>query len=161
MICQSPSFIDYFVRKVDSLGIPVVTPGGALGAHIDAGSFLPHLPQTDYPAGALVAAFYLVSGIRGMERGTISSVRLEDGSDLLADIELMRLAFPRRVFTLSQVEYAVDRLLWLYRNRDLVGGLEWEKEPKVLRFFVGRLKAKGGWPEKLIAKFRADFGDSL
>lgn len=161
MICQSPSFIDYFVRKVDSLGIPVVTPGGALGAHIDAGAFLPHIPQTDYPAGALVAAFFLVSGIRGMERGTISSVRLEDGSDLLADIELMRLAFPRRVFTLSQVEYAVDRLLWLYRNRELVGGLEWEKEPKVLRFFVGRLKAKGDWPEKLMAKFRADFGDSL
>jgi tryptophanase len=146
---------------VDSLGIPVVTPAGALGAHIDAGQFLSHLPQTDYPAGALVAAFFLISGIRGMERGTISSVRLEDGSDLLADIELMRLAFPRRVFTLSQVEYAIDRLLWLYKNRELVGGLEWEKEPKVLRFFVGRLKAKGDWPEKLMGKFRADFGDSL
>lgn len=161
MICQSPAFIEYFVKKVDSLGIPVVTPAGALGAHIDAGQFLSHLPQTDYPAGALVAAFYLISGIRGMERGTISSVRLEDGSDLLADIELMRLAFPRRVFTLSQVEYAIDRLLWLYKNRELVGGLEWEKEPKVLRFFVGRLKAKGDWPEKLMGKFRADFGDSL
>ncbi|PKL12713.1 MAG: tryptophanase, partial [Spirochaetae bacterium HGW-Spirochaetae-8] len=102
MICQSPAFIDYFVKEADALGIPVVTPGGALGAHIDAGTFLSHIPQTQYPAGALVAAYYLVSGIRGMERGTISSVRLDDGSDLLADIELMRLAFPRRVFTLSQ-----------------------------------------------------------
>jgi tyrosine phenol-lyase len=161
MICQSPSFIEYFVKKVDALGIPVVTPAGALGAHIDAGQFLSHLPQTVYPAGALVSAFYLISGIRGMERGTISSVRLPDGTDLLADIELMRLAFPRRVFTLSQIEYAIDRLTWLYRNRELVGGLEWEKEPKVLRFFVGRLKAIGDWPERLMAKFRADFGDSL
>ncbi len=161
MISQSPSFIDYFVRKVDSLGLPVVTPGGALGAHIDAGSFLSHLPQEVYPAGALVAAFFLTSGIRGMERGTISSVRLEDGSDLLADIELMRLAFPRRVFTLSQVEYAIDRLKWLYDNRELVGGLEWDEEPEVLRFFVGRLKPIGDWPEKLMAKFREDFGDSL
>lgn len=161
MISQSPSFIDYFVRRTDALGLPVVTPGGALGAHIDAGTFLSHIPQQEYPAGALVAAYYLISGIRGMERGTISSVRLEDGSDLLADIELMRLAFPRRVFTLSQVEYAIDRLQWLFDNRELVGGLEWEKEPKVLRFFVGRLKAKGDWPVKLMAKFREDFGDSL
>lgn len=161
MICQSPSFIDYFVRTVDELGLPVVTPGGALGAHIDAGAFLEHLPQQEYPAGALVAAFYLISGIRGMERGTISSVRLPDGSDLLADIELMRLAFPRRVFTLSQIEYAIDRLKWLYENRELVGGLQWDKEPAVLRFFVGRLKPIGDWPEKLMAKFRADFGDSL
>jgi tryptophanase len=149
------------VRKVDSLGIPVVTPGGALGAHIDAGSFLSNVPQTEYPAGALVAAFYLVSGIRGMERGTISSVRLEDGSDLLADVELMRLAFPRRVFTLSQIEYAVDRLYWLYENRSLVGGLQWEKEPKLLRFFLGRLQPIGDWPERLMAKFRADFKQSL
>ncbi|MCF7952679.1 MAG: tryptophanase [Spirochaetales bacterium] len=161
MICQSPAFIDYFVKRVDALGMPVVTPGGALGAHIDAGSFLPHIPQTEYPAGALVSAFYLISGIRGMERGTISSVRLSDGNDLLADIELMRLAFPRRVFTLSQIEYTIDRLTWLYKNRDLVGGLQWDKEPEVLRFFVGRLKPIGDWPEKLMAKFRADFGDSL
>jgi tyrosine phenol-lyase len=161
MINQSPGFIDYFVKKVDSMGLPVVTPGGALGAHIDAGSFLPHLPQTEYPAGALVSAFFLTSGVRGMERGTISSVRLPDGSDLPADIELMRLAFPRRVFTLSQVEYVIDRLAWLYENRELVGGLQWDREPEVLRFFVGRLKPIGDWPQKLMAKFRADFGDSL
>lgn len=161
MINQSPGFIDYFVRKVDAMGLPVVTPGGALGAHIDAGSFLAHIPQTEYPAGALVSAFYIISGVRGMERGTISSVRQADGSDLPADIELMRLAFPRRVFTLSQVEYVIDRLAWLYDNRELVGGLQWDKEPEVLRFFVGRLKPIGDWPEKLMARFRADFGDSL
>lgn len=161
MICQSPSFIDHFVRKADSLGLPVVTPAGALGAHIDAMAFLPHIPQEQYPAGALVAAYYLISGIRGMERGTISSVRLEDGSDLLADVELMRLAFPRRVFTLSQTEYALDRLYWLYENRDLVGGLTWKEEPKVLRFFVGRLQAIDNWPERLMKKFKEDFGTSL
>ncbi len=161
MICQSPSFIDYFVRKVDGMGIPVVTPGGALGAHVDAMAFLDHIPQTEYPAGALVAAFYLASGVRGMERGTVSSVREADGNDLLADMELMRLAFPRRVFTLSQVDYTADRLAWLYENRKLVGGLEWDEEPKVLRFFLGRLKPVSDWPEKLMAKFRKDFGDSL
>ena len=161
MICQSPSFIQYFVEKLDGLGLPVVTPGGALGAHIEAMHFIPHLPQEQYPAGALVAAFYLASGVRGMERGTVSSVRDENGKDVLSDLELMRLAFPRRVFTLSQTEYCIDRLRWLYENRDLIGGLEWEEEPKVLRFFVGRLKPIGDWPQKLMAKFRQDFGDSL
>ncbi len=162
MICQSPSFISYFVEKADSMGIPVVTPAGGLGAHVDAKGFLSHIPQEEYPAGALVAAFYIISGIRGMERGTISSVRdSETGKDYLADMELMRLAFPRRVFTLSQIEYTIDRLKWLYDNRELVGGLQWDKEPRLLRFFLGKLKPIGNWPEKLIKKFRADFGDSL
>jgi len=161
MICQSPSFIDYFIKKTDSLGIPVVTPGGALGAHVDAMGFLPHLPQDQYPAGALVAAFYLISGVRGMERGTISSVRDQDGKDIPADVELMRLAFPRRVFTLSQIEYTIDRLAWLFDNRELVGGLQWDQEPKLLRFFLGKLKPVGDWPKKLMEAFRRDFGSSL
>jgi len=161
VIGQSPAFIKYLVETLDAQGVPVVTPPGGLGCHVDAGGFLPHVPQTEYPAGALVAAYYIASGVRGMERGTISSVRDEAGNDVLADVELMRLAMPRRVFTLSQVKYAADRLLWLYENRELVGGLKFEYEPKVLRFFLGRLVPTSDWPERLTAKFRADFGDSL
>jgi tyrosine phenol-lyase len=161
VVGQSPSFINYAVQELDKLGLPVIMPGGALGCHVDAGQFLSHIPQSEYPAGAMVAAFYLVSGIRGMERGTLSSIRDENGADILADLELMRLAFPRRVFTLSQVEYLIDRLNWLYHNRELVGGLIFVEEPPVLRFFTGRLKPVSNWPEKLVKKFRADFGDSL
>jgi tryptophanase len=161
VVGQSPSFINYAAIELDKLGIPVIMPGGALGCHVDAKQFLSHVPQADYPAGALVAAFYVVSGVRGMERGTMSSIRDEQGNDILADLELMRLAFPRRVFTLSQVEYLIDRLNWLYLNRELVGGIRFYEEPPVLRFFTGRCKPIGNWPEKLVAKFRADFGDSL
>lgn len=161
VINQSPSFIAYLVKELEKLNIPVVTPAGALGCHLDAMGFLPHIPQQEYPAGALAAAFYIISGARGMERGTISSVRDEHGNDLLADVELLRLAFPRRVFTLSQTKYVLDRLNWLYNNRNLVGGLKFVEEPAVLRFFNGRLAPTSNWPEKLIAKFRQDFGDSL
>ena len=161
VISQSPSFIEYAVNSLDAMGVPVITPAGALGCHIDAMGFLPHVPQQQYPAGALAAALFIVSGARGMERGTISSVRDENGNDLLADVELLRLAFPRRVFTLSQTKFIIDRVKWLYDNRDLVGGLEWVEEPPMLRFFMGRLKPIGNWTEKLIAKFKADFGDSL
>lgn len=161
VISQSPSFIEYFIGEMVKLGIPCVTPAGGLGAHIDAGGFLPHIPQAEYPAGALAAAYYIISGVRGMERGTLSSVRDEDGNDILSDAELLRLAFPRRVFTLSQVRYAADRMKWLYDNRELVGGLTFVEEPPVLRFFMGSLKANSDWPQKLAAKFRADFPDSL
>lgn len=161
VISQSPSFIEYLVNALESHGIPVVTPPGGLGCHVDAMGFLPHVPQEQYPAGALAAAFYLISGVRGMERGTISSIRDENGNDILADVELLRLAMPRRVFTLSQVKYVEDRLNWLYKNRDLVGGLKFVEEPPILRFFDGRLGPVSDWPEKLMAKFREDFGDSL
>jgi len=161
VISQSPSFIEYAVNSLDSAGVPVITPAGALGCHIDSMGFLPHVPQQQYPAGALAAALFIISGIRGMERGTISSVRDENGDDILADVELLRLAFPRRVFTLSQTKFVIDRVLWLYDNRELVGGLEWIQEPPLLRFFMGTLKPVSDWPQKLIAKFKADFGDSL
>jgi len=161
IISQSPMFIEYSVNQLDSAGIPVITPAGALGCHIDAKDFLPHLKQTDYPAGALAAALFIVSGVRGMERGTISSVRDEDGNDILADVELLRLAFPRRVFTLSQTMFMLDRVKWLYENRELIGGLKWVEEPPLLRFFMGRLEPAYDWTEKLVAKFKEDFGDSL
>ena len=161
MISQSPTFIAYLVNDLEKKGIPVVTPPGVLGCHVDAMSFCSHIPQHEYPAGAPAAAFYLISGVRGMERGTISSVRDEKGNEILADVELLRLAVPRRVFTLSQIKYVSDRLQWLYANRHLIGGLKFTYEPPVLRFFMGGLEPTSDWPAKLVDKFRKDFGDSL
>ncbi len=161
MISQSPSFIKYIVDEATKLGIPMITPAGVLGAHVNAMEFCKHISQREYPAGALAAALFLISGVRGMERGTISNQRDEDGNEPLADMELLRLAVPRRVFTLSQVKYVVDRLKWLFDNRELIGGLRFTYEPKVLRFFMGKLEPTSDWPQKLMAKFKADFGDSL
>jgi Tryptophanase len=161
VISQSPSFIAYLVNEAEKRGIPMVTPAGVLGAHVNAMEFCSHLPQTQYPAGALGAAFFLISGVRGMERGSISNQRDEYGNETYADMELLRLAVPRRVFTLSQIKYVLDRLAWLYENRELIGGLKFVYEPPVLRFFMGRLAPVSDWPQKLIAKFREDFGESL
>ena len=161
MICQSPSYIKYLVEELEKRGIPMVTPPGVLGAHVNAMEFCKHIPQEEYPAGALAAAFYICSGIRGMERGTMSSVRDEEGKEILADVELLRLAVPRRVFTLSQINYVIDRMTWLWDNRHLIGGLKFTYEPPVLRFFMGGLEPTSDWPSKLMDKFRKDFGDSL
>lgn len=161
MINQGPQFIEYMVEKLNEKGVPVVTPAGGLGCHIDAMQFVSHIPQNQYPAGALAAALYIASGVRGMERGTISEQRDENGNETFANVELLRLAMPRRVFTRSQVDYAIDRIVWLYENRQLIEGLTFVEEPKVLRFFFGKLTAVSDWQTKLAAKFREDFGDSL
>ena len=158
IISQGPQFIDHTVRALDSLGIPMITPGGGLGAHIDARQFVSHIPSEEYPAGSLVAALYLCGGIRGMERGTLSEERNPDGSERIASVEMVRLAFPRRVFTLSQTEYVIDRVKWLYDHREMIGGLRFVHEPKTLRFFTGKLEATSDWPEKLVAEYIKDFG---
>jgi tyrosine phenol-lyase len=157
----SPEFIEYFVGRLLENGLPAVTPAGGLACHIDAKRFLPHLPQSQYPAGALAAAIYLASGVRSMERGTVSMDRDAEGNDVPADLELARLAVPRRVYTLSQIEYAVDRLTWLYQHRDLVGGLKFVEEPKVLRFFFGRLAPLDNWGARLAEAFQAEFGKDV
>jgi len=159
MISQSPQFIAHMAKELDQRGIPVVKPAGGLGCHLNARAFVDHIPSHEYPAGALAAALYIASGIRGMERGTMSEQRDESGRENPADLELLRLALPRRVFTLSQVKYVVDRITWLYENRKLIGGLTFVDEPKTLRFFFGRLEAASDWPEKLAARFKADLGD--
>ncbi|MDR2300998.1 MAG: tryptophanase [Deltaproteobacteria bacterium] len=160
-ISQTPLFVEALGKELEALNVPVVTPYGGLGCHVDASRFVPHIPQVEYPAAALCSAIYLVSGVRGMERGTLSESRNPDGSEHLSNMELVRLAIPKRVFTHSQIKFAADRIGWLYRNRSLIGGLTFEDEPKTLRFFLGRLKPIGDWQERLMAKYLGDMPSGL
>ena len=160
-ISQGPEFIEYLVKELDDYGVPVIKPAGGLGCHLNCSEIVPDIPHDQYPAAAVGAAVFIAGGIRGMERGTMSEQREPDGTERFAELELLRLAVPRRVFTLSQIKYCADRVKWVWDNRKLIGGLQWTMEPKVLRFFFGRMKEIGYWQEELVAKFRQDFGDSL
>ena len=161
VINQTPIFVEALGKELQKQGVPVVTPFGGLGCHVDAGRFVEHIPQSHYPAGALAAAIYLISGVRGMERGTLSEQRNPDGSEHLSTMELVRLAVPKRVFTFSQIRFVADRLTWLHQNRQLIGGLEFEDEPQTLRFFLGTLRPLGDWQEKLLKKFLQDMPNGL
>lgn len=161
VISQGPQFIEFMTNELCRAGVPVVTPPGGLGCHLNAMEFLPHVPQAEYPAGALASALYLASGVRGMERGTMSEARRPDGTEVYSQMELLRLAMPRRVFTLSQVKYAIDRIVWLHGRRDIIGGLTFTEEPETLRFFLGKLSPTSDWQTELVRAFREDFGDSL
>jgi tryptophanase len=160
IISQGPQFIQYMTDELLQAGVPVVTPAGGLGCHLNAVEFLPHVPQHQYPAGALASAPYIAGGIRGMERGTMSEARDSDGSEVFSQMELLRLATPRRVFILSQVKYAIDRIIWLYSHRDSTGGLTFTEEPAILRFFVGKLKPVSDRQTQLMKAFREELGDS-
>jgi len=157
---SSADLIEYFVNEMVKRGIPAVTPPGGLAGHVDAMKFLPHIPQSQYPAGAMAAALFLASGVRSMERGTISMDRDAAGKDVFSDVELCRMAVPRRVYSMSHINYVVDRLEWLLHHRDLVGGLKFYSEPPVLRFFTGKLKALNNWGQRLADAFAADFGEN-
>lgn len=86
MINQGPQFIAYMSDELQKKGVPVVTPAGGLGCHLNAMEFVKHIPQSEYPAGALAAALYLVSGVRGMERGTMSEQRDENENEPLSKV---------------------------------------------------------------------------
>lgn len=161
VISQTPLFVNALGQELQKAGVPIITPLSGLGCHVDAGRFVDHIPQQEYPAGALAAAIFIAGGIRGMERGTLSEQRNPDGTEQFSNMELVRLAIPKRVFTLSQIKYAADRIAWLYENRRLIGGLEFVSEPPTLRFFFGRLKDIGGWQERLVKKYREDMPDGL
>jgi tyrosine phenol-lyase len=155
-------FVRYFVERLCEEGVPVVTPAGGLACHIDARRFAPHLPQNQYIAGAVAAAIYITSGIRSMERGTISTDRdPTTGEEIMADLELARLAVPRRTYTMSHIEYAVDRLAWLHKHREMIHGLKFVQEPPVLRFFFGRLAPVDNWAVELAAAFKAEYGEGM
>ena len=161
VISQTAIFVEALVDLLGARGVPCVVPAGGLGCHVDAMRFVDHVPQDQYRAGALAAAVYLAGGIRGMERGTLSEERNPDGTDHLSCMELLRLALPKRAFTLSQLEFVADRIGWLYEHRELIGGLTFVEEPKQMRFFLGRLAPVGDWPEKLTAAFRKDMPSLL
>jgi len=152
--------IKYFVNRLVEMGIPVVTPPGGLACHLDATKFLPSIPPTQYPAGALAAALYVASGIRSMERGTLSMDRDKERNEVLSDLELTRIALPRRVYTMSHIEYAVDRIEWVYNHRSLIKGLRFVYEPHVLRFFLGKLEAIDNWGRNLCEAYKKDLGSS-
>jgi tyrosine phenol-lyase len=131
----------YLGGKMREWGIPVVLPIGGHGVFIDARSFLPHLPQEQYPAQALASAIYLDSGVRAMERGIVSAGRnKETGQENKPRLELVRLTIPRRVYTQAHMDVVAESVLGVFEGRAAVRGLRMVYEPRYLRFFQARFE---------------------
>jgi len=136
--------VEYLAERLAKAGIPMVTPAGGHALYIDAKAMLPHVPVSEYPAWALSCALYLVGGIRSVEIGSVMFGQQPDGSEKPAAMELVRLAFPRRVYTQSHVDYLAEVLLYVNERRDTVRGMRIVEQPPALRHFTARLEPAHG-----------------
>jgi len=139
-------YLQYRIRSVAYLGdiltangIPIVQPPGGHAIYIDAKTMLPHIPQSEYPAWALSLALYLEGGIRSVEIGSVMFGHQPDGSEKPAAMELVRLAFPRRVYTQSHVDYLAEVLLYVNSIKDEIRGVKIVESPPMLRHFSAKM----------------------
>ncbi|MBV6404281.1 MAG: tyrosine phenol-lyase [Flavobacteriales bacterium] len=136
--------VEYLGKKLIDMGIPIVLPIGSHGVFLDAKAFLPHVPQTAFPAQALAAELYIDSGVRAMERGIVSAGRnKETGDHYYPELELVRLTIPRRVYTQAHMDVVAESVERVYERRDRITGLKMTYEPKYLRFFQARFEPLG------------------
>ena len=131
--------IAYLGEKLTAAGVPIVLPTGGHAVYIDAGAMLPHIPPLQYPAWSLCNALYLVGGVRGVEIGSVMFGLQPDGTERPAANELVRLAFPRRVYTQSHVDYLAEVILAVNADRAALHGYRIIEQAPVLRHFTARL----------------------
>ena len=127
----------YLGNHIAAQGVPIVQPPGGHAVYIDARAFLPHIPPAQFPGVALAAELYLEGGIRSVEIGTLMFGRA-------AKMDLVRLAIPRRVYTQSHIDYVVEVILEVWKNRDKIQGLKLSHEAPFLRHFMARLEPVEG-----------------
>ncbi len=131
--------VQYLADRLVAAGVPIVTPPGGHALYIDAKAMLPHIPQSQYPAWALSCALYLIGGVRSVEIGSMMFGQQPDGSEKPAAMELVRLAFPRRVYTQSHVDYLAEVLLYVNERRASISGMRIVEQPPALRHFTVKL----------------------
>jgi tyrosine phenol-lyase len=133
--------VEYVGEKLMDGGIPIVRPIGGHAVFLDATQFFPEMPQDHFPAQTLAAEIYVDSGVRTMERGVVSAGRdKETGEHNYPSLELVRLTFPRRVYTQAHCDVTIESVHEVWENRESMRGLKMVHEPKYLRFFQARFK---------------------
>ncbi len=133
--------VEYVGEKLQGIGVPIVVPVGGHAIFLDARRFLQHLKQIEFPAQTLAAELYLESGIRSMERGIVSAGRnKETGDHYYPKLELVRLTFPRRVYTQAHCDVTAEAVEAVFDGREKIRGLKMVYEPKYLRFFQARFE---------------------
>lgn len=123
----------YLGNHISAAGVPIVLPPGGHAIYIDARGFLPHIPPDQFPGVALAAELYLEGGVRSVEIGTLMFAGA-------AQMDLVRLAIPRRVYTQSHVDYLVEVIIEVYKNRERIQGMRLTYEAPFLRHFTAHME---------------------
>ncbi len=132
----------YLGEKISDVGVPIVQPPGGHAVYIDAKAMLPHIPPEQYPGQALICELYLEAGIRSVEIGTVMFGKTdpETGEEILAPMELVRLAIPRRTYTQSHIDYVVEAIINVYHKRKNISALNMTYQAEHLRHFTAHFK---------------------
>lgn len=132
--------VAYLAQRLLDIGVPVIEPAGGHAVYVDAGSYLAHVPQQEFPGQALAAALYLEGGIRGVEIGSVMFAHpdFQTGKMVFPELELVRLALPRRVYTQSHLDYVADIFSQLSNQKETIPGYQITYEPSLLRHFTAR-----------------------
>jgi tryptophanase len=126
----------YLGNHIAAEGVPIVQPPGGHAIYLDARAFLPHIPSEQFPGVALACELYLEGGVRSVEIGTLMFAAS-------AQMDLVRLAIPRRVYTQSHIDYLVEVILEVWKNREKISGMRLTHEAPFLRHFTARLEPVG------------------
>jgi tryptophanase len=130
----------YLGNHISEQGVPIVQPPGGHAIYLDARAFLPHIPPHQFPGVALACELYLAGGIRSVEIGSLMFGKA-------ATMDLVRLAIPRRVYTQSHIDYVIEVILEVWRQRERMRGLRLTYEAPFLRHFTARLEPVEGRAE--------------
>ncbi len=137
--------IEYLAEKIVEAGVPIIQPPGGHAVYIDAGRLLGHIPAHEYPAQALAVELYLAGGVRGVEIGSVMfGVLRDDGTEEPADMELVRLAIPRRTYTQSHIDYVAEVVRDVAGRADAMAGYRIVRQAPWLRHFTARFEPVAG-----------------
>ncbi len=132
----------YLGEHLMEIGYPIVQPPGGHAIYIDAKTLLPHIPPKEYPGQALSVELYLAGGIRTVEIGSVMFGKIDPktGKETPAEMELVRLALPRRTHTQSHIDYVLEVAKDVYMNRKKIKGMRITEQPKFLRHFTAKFE---------------------
>ena len=133
---------EYMGERLVEAGISIIRPTGGHAVYIDAKAFYPHIPPSQFPGQTLVCELYRKGGIRGVEIGSVMFGKKdkETGKEVPAPMELVRLAFPRRVYTQSHFDYAIEKIIETFKDREHAKGMKIVWEPPFLRHFTAKFE---------------------
>lgn len=129
--------VRYLSKKLIEAGVPIVRPAGGHAVFLDAKKMLPHIPPLQYPGIGIVNALYIEGGVRGVELGSVMFGSFDEkGNELPSPLELVRLAFPRRVYTQSHFDFLAEVIKDVWKNRSKISGYKITYQSRYLRHFT-------------------------
>jgi tryptophanase len=134
--------VGYLGKKLVEFGVPVQQPFGGHAIFLDANKFVPTIPRDEYRAQALAIELYIVGGVRGVEIGTVLADRDPfTRKNRFPELELVRLAIPRRTYTNNHMDYVAVTLKNIFDSRkEAKSGYVIVDEAPIMRHFTVKFK---------------------